>query len=114
MTFIWATRGRAWGFQFLRDGGFDDPLPIYEEAFQGIPDAQSAIRRASETVALRFPDPLGRQDAAGRVIPHDFVVFGPLADQINSIEDGRNVVWPLVRGEFARLWRKPKPPSTVR
>lgn len=114
MTFIWATRGRVWGFRFLRNGGFDDPLPIYEKAFLGVTDDQGTFRRTSETVALRFPDPLGRQDAAGRVIPHEFVIFTPLADQINSIENGRQVVWPLVRGEFARVWRKPKPPSAAK
>ena len=25
MTLIWATRGRTWGFRFLRDGGFEEP-----------------------------------------------------------------------------------------
>ncbi len=114
MRLIWATRGRVWGFQFLRDGGFDDPLPVYEEAFQGVAVDQRAFGHSGEMVALRFPDPLGRQDAAGRVIPHEFVVFSPLADQVNSVEDGFQVVWPLVRGEYARVWRKPKPPSTAR
>ena len=36
MTLIWATRGRTWGFRFLRDGGLEDPLDTYEEAFAGI------------------------------------------------------------------------------
>ena len=33
MSLIWATRGRTWGFRFLRDGGFPDPLPVYDLAF---------------------------------------------------------------------------------
>ena len=37
-----------------------------------------------------------------------------LADQIDSIEDGRRLVWPLVADEFARFWKLPKPPSTHR
>lgn len=49
---------------------------------------------------------------AGRVIPHEFVVFGPLADGIDSVEDGLRLVWPLVADAFARVWDLPKPPST--
>lgn len=47
----------------------------------------------------------------GRVIPHEFVVFPPLADEINSVEDGLREVWPLVADEFAQVWELPKPPS---
>ena len=70
--------------------------------------------RVGEKVALRFPDPLGRKDAAGRVITHEFVVFGSLADGIDSVEDGHRLVWgqPQVAEEFARVWELPKPPST--
>ena len=31
--FIWATRGRTWGFRFLRRGGLEDPLGVYEATF---------------------------------------------------------------------------------
>ena len=111
MKLIWATRGRTWGFRFLRDGGFPDPLPEYDKVFSGVEDAQEAWRRVGKAVALRFPDPLGRKDVAGRLIPHEFVAFGPLADGIDSVEDGLREVWPLVAYEFARVWELPKPPS---
>jgi hypothetical protein len=112
MKLIWATRGQTWGFRFLRDGGFPDPLPEYDKVFLGVEDEPEAWRRVGETVALRFPDPLGRQDVAGRVISHEFVVFGPLSEGIDSIEDGRRLVWPRVADEFARVWKLPEPPST--
>lgn len=89
MRFIWATRGRDWGFKFLRDGGFSDPLPIYEAAFAGTD---------SSLTALRFDDPEGRTDRAGRVIEHDFVLFD--APKAPSPE----YVWPLVADEFARKY----------
>lgn len=111
MTLIWATRGRTWGFRFLRDGGFPDPLPEYDEVFSGVEDAREVFRRVGEKVALRFPDPSGSQDMAGRVIPHEFVVFPPLANGIDSVEDGLREVWPIVADEFARVWQSPKPPS---
>ncbi|WP_312180991.1 hypothetical protein [Arthrobacter sp.] len=101
MTLIWATRGRAWGFRFIHNGGAEDPLPVYNDVFSGFMDELELCRRVGERVALRFPDPLGRKDRAGRVIPHEFVVSGSLAEKINSVEDGLRLVWPLVAEEYA-------------
>jgi hypothetical protein len=75
---VWATRGRTWGFRFLLDGGFSDPLPVYERAFGGIEGESTTCQRVGSHVALRFPDLQGRQDAAGRTIPHDVVVLPPM------------------------------------
>jgi hypothetical protein len=63
------------------------------------------------SVVEDFPDPLGRRDVAGRVIPHDFVILGPAVEEIDSVEDGLRLVWPLVADEFDRVWRLPKPPA---
>ena len=110
---IWATRGRFWGFRFLLKGGLSDPLPAYERSFAGDDDKPATWRRAAETVALRFPDPLRRRDASGRVIPHEFVVFGDLADEIESVEDGLTHIWPLVEEAYARVWDAEQPPSAA-
>ena len=75
-SIIWATRGRNWGFRFLLKGGLADPLPAYERAFDQLKDVPSFWRRDRTRAALRFPDPEGRTDAAGRVIPHEFVIVG--------------------------------------
>jgi hypothetical protein len=107
--FIWATRGRTWGFRFLRRGGFDDPLEAYERAFAGMGDASEAWVRLGDRVALRFADPEARQDVAGRVIPHEFVLYGPWALGIDSLEDGVARIWPEVAEEFARVWDQPAP-----
>jgi hypothetical protein len=104
---IWATRGKSWGFRFIRDGGFADPLPVYEEAFEGTEGRGEEYGRSAAVVAFRFPDPEGRRDEAGRVIPHDFVVFGPEAGDIDSVESGRDVIWPLVQDEYGRIWDQP-------
>ena len=110
---IWATRGRSWGFRFLLNAGLSDPLVDYERIFADLGVEPTAWRRAAEKVALRFPDPLGRRDAAGRVIPHEFVLFGDLADEIESVEDGLQQVWPLVAGAYARVWDAEDPPSVA-
>lgn len=111
MRLIWATRGRTWGFRFLLNGGFDDPLVVRDDVFSGFDNQPEVWRRVAAKVALRFPDPLGRQDAAGRVIPHEFVVLAPEADRIDSLEEGRRLVWPLVADEFERIWQLSEPPS---
>lgn len=110
MKFIWVTRGQTWGFRFLRTGGFPDPLPVYEQAFSNVDEETEVCCRVGEKLALRFPDPSGWKDRAGRIIPHEFVLFGSLADQIKSVEDGRKLIWPLVAEEFAGIWDQPKPP----
>lgn len=112
MKLIWATRGREWGFRFLHDGGFSDPLVEYDKAFATTEGDLEVCRRVGDRVALRFRDPSGWQDAAGRVIPHEFVVYPPLADGLDSVEDGIRLVWPLVADEFAQVWKSPKPPSS--
>lgn len=104
MTLIWATRGRTWGFRFLRDGGLADPLPTYDAAFAGVGRGASACRRSGTTVAVRFPDPHGRQDFAGRVIPHELVIYPPLSDGIETVADALARVWPLVADDYASVW----------
>lgn len=108
---IWATRGRSWGFRFLLNGGLPDPLLEYERIFTNLKDEPTAWHRADGRVALRFPDPVGRRDSAGRVIPHEFVVFGGFSEEIESVEDGRDKVWPRVAGAYARVWDAESPPS---
>lgn len=112
--FIWATRGRTWGFRFLRDCGFDDPLEVYQDAFAGFGDRQEGWQRLDNAVVLRFFDPEARRDAAGRVIPHDIVLFGRWADGVDSLDAGVDRVWPEISDEFARAWDADQPPSPRR
>ena len=113
MKLIWATRGRSWGFRFLERGEFSDPLPEYDAAFAGLEGQARVCVSVGDRVALRFPDPLDRRDASGRLIPHEFVVFPPLAEEIHSVDDGLRLVWklPQVADRFERVWALPKPPS---
>jgi len=113
VTLIWATRGRSWGFRFLLKGGYPDPLPTYERAFIGMQGEHEACQRVGEHVALRFPDPRKRKDAAGRIIPHDFVVMGPLADEINSVDDGIQRIWPRVAHIYAEAWGSVPPSASA-
>lgn len=113
LRMIWATRGRSWGFRFLLTGGLVDPLPEYERMFANLDHEPTALRHAAGTVALRFPDPAGRRDAAGRPIPHEFVLFGPLADKIESVGEGIRLVWPLVKEHYDSVWRDAMAPPSA-
>jgi hypothetical protein len=108
---IWATRGRRWGFRFLLDGDEPDPLPAYERAFVGLDGESSVFRRAGHAVAVRFPDPQGRRDEAGRIIPHDLVVRPPLADQVRTLEDGLELFGRLLDDAYTRMVDEPRPPT---
>lgn len=110
---IWATRGRSWGFRFLLDGGLADPLPEYESAIARLGDGPMAWHLADNRGALRFPDPDRRRDAAGRLIPHEFVVFGDLASGIQSAADGQDLVWHLVSAAYDRVWALDAHPSAA-
>ena len=108
---IWATRGRSWGFRFVLDAGLSDPLPDYERAFGDLRDAPTALLKEAGRVALRFPDPSGRRDSSGRIIPHEVIVFGDLGLAIDSVESGVREIWPLVADTYSRFWDAERPPS---
>ena len=110
MALIWATRGRHWGFRFLRNGGLADPLPTYEQAFARAGSGPQLCHRIGERVVIRFPDPEGRMDRARRVIPHDFIVSGETAEGIHSLDDARRLIWPEVAPVFERVWELPDAP----
>lgn len=110
MNLIWATRGKSWDFRFLLDGGYRDPLVTYEHAFSDFHGEPLVCQQVDKDVALRFPDPLGRKDDAGRVIPHDFVVMGTLTSRAESVADGLANIWPLVAAIYEQVWSAEKPP----
>lgn len=113
MTFIWATRGRTWGFRFLLDAGLEDPRTEYLRRFAGVENAMTAYGRDGDVVVARFPDPLGRRDSAGRIIPHEFVVFSPTSDAISSVEDAVRELWPEVEKTFSHIWDGPDPSKAI-
>lgn len=112
MEMIWATRGRDWGFRFLLDGGLDDPLLVYEDAFATL-TAPEGISRAGDVVAVRFLDPEGRQDAAGRTIPHDVVLSGAVVELPETLEEIQQLIWRWIGERYAAIWDRPAPEGAV-
>lgn len=107
MSILWATRGKSWGFRFLLDGDTDRPLEKYREAFGDVHSRRQLCDVHATYTAVRFEDPLARQDDAGRVIPHDFVLEGDMARGVTTVEEAIDVIWPLVEKRYAELWNQP-------
>lgn len=110
VNILWATRGYNWGFRFLLDGETADPLTVYEGAFRSAEYDRTLCRARGPHIALRFPDPEGRRDAAGRVIPHDFVITDWHGAEIATVEDGVAEIWPMVSAAYASVWKDERPP----
>ncbi|MEI2819599.1 MAG: hypothetical protein V9E81_05035 [Marmoricola sp.] len=109
---VWATRGRIWGFRFLLDAGLSDPLRAYEAAFFGMADDFDTCRQSGQHTALRFTDPELRRDTAGRLIPHEFVLLGPLSTEVSTVDRGKELVWPLVASAYSLVWDLEHAPTT--
>lgn len=109
---IWSTRGRDWGHRFIRRGGSADPLVDRDRAFEGADVGREVCHRNGKTLALRFMDPEGRLDAAGRPIVHELVVEGPESVSVTSLEEGISEFWPGLAEEYSRIYDGSGPSST--
>lgn len=108
-SYIWATRGRDWGFRFLRNGGYTDPLLVYEAAFDGVAEQRTVIRRVGDVLAIRFPDPDGREDHSRRPISHDFVIRATASSPLPDITIAARVAWETVADEYDGIWHAEAP-----
>ena len=111
MNFLWSTRGKTWGFRFLHTAGLANPLAVYEDAFAGTEGAPETFTRRDQTLAVRFPDPDGRTDRAGRVIPQEFVVLAPDHAVFKDADAARQALWDVVREPYAAVWGQSSPPT---
>lgn len=106
MSVIWTTRGRTWGFRFLRDGGHERPLEFYNQAFSEVDDELEVFHKGADSIAIRFADPLDRKDRSGRVIPHEFVLTSDDMKGISCLDDVRSIIWPAFSAEYSEIWDK--------
>jgi hypothetical protein len=111
VRFIWVTRGKTWGFRVLRTAGLSDAFETYESAFAGVEAVLEIAQRVDDLLAVRFPDPDGRRDRAGRVISHEFVLLPPFEGTVDSVEAARNLIWPQVEASFRGTWDAPAAPT---
>lgn len=104
---IHASRTKNKGFKFFKDGSLDSPMSEYNKAgFANNTDPTMFKRYGdnNEKVALRFEDPLGRKDFAGRVIPHEVILPKTLADGVETLQQGIDKVWPSIKDSYGDLY----------
>lgn len=106
MSIIWATRGRTWGFRFLRDGGHARPLEFYTRAFSQADDELEVFHQSTDSIAIRFADPQDRKDRSGRIIPHEFVLTGDDMKGISCLDDATSKIWPAFSATYNEIWDK--------
>ena len=110
---LWSSRGKDWGFRILQHPTtFEcDWLDIHKAVFANSKDDEGFYERTQvrigliekKCVGIRFLDPELRCDSAGRVIPHEFIVFGQSS---LALEDNTDWVhlWPVVSEDYAILY----------
>lgn len=108
MKLLWATRGYRWGFRFIQDDGEGDPLPRFEAAFARVPASGPALEKSVDQVAVRFTDPEGRLDFAGRPIMHEIVVWDLAGNVPATAEEAKSFIWPLMASRYAEYWDGPQ------
>ena len=94
---LYSSRGKTKGYQFFKSGGVPNPDAVAARAF-GQGQAAGFFRKLEDgTVAAVLPDAKGRIDQAGRPIVHDLIVPKSMASGIDTIEDVKQKIWPLVK-----------------
>lgn len=104
-----ASRGKDKGFRFINNGGLlGSPLEAYDKSPLGGDQGGENFRKFGKDLSMvsaRFLDPEGRTDRAGRVIPHDVVFPNNLVAGINSLDDVRSKVWPLIKDGYDEFYK---------
>lgn len=103
MNLVWAAGGFVRGTRIIRAPDGVDGLAVYEAAVPRLAMDAEAVAAWREGYALRFLDPDGRRDRAGRPIVHEVVILDPLAVP-DHVPTAVAEVWPEIRDEYAELW----------
>lgn len=106
-----ATRGRNKGFSFYDKGGLTEPLREYTSVFGENSEGGDLFKRVGENnekVGIRFMDPEGRKDRAGRVIPHEVILPAPLAKDVKTLDEAIAKVWPMIKDAVESKYDEPR------
>ena len=104
--------------RFTSDGGLNDPLPEFEKgisAFDKANHTDTAYRTEpgmirygdrSEKIYANIPDPYGRKDRSGRPINHQVVIPQVLSIGINSFDDVKTKIWPIMETQYQLIEKR--------
>lgn len=99
---IHLTRGKTKGLRFQKQGGTPNHFEVWEKTLGKYAHSseRSIFERTGDFIAARFMDPEGRVDQSGRVIPHEVIIPKSMSAGVNSIEDVRAKIWPLLKDTY--------------
>jgi hypothetical protein len=107
---IMLTRGKYTGQTFLKKGDTPNFFTHWENAFineVGNPNAGSAFQRLTNgSIAAAFKDPEDRFDFSGRPISHQVIIPRSMASDIESIDDVKTKIWPLLKDSYDEFYRE--------
>lgn len=108
-SLIHVSRGKNRGFTFLAEGGTKTYLAAYDKFNLSSESGKEFLIRAKDgsgELGVRIQDPLGRRDFAGRSIPHDIVIPASMAEGINSVDDVKSKIWPLLKDTYSAFYEE--------
>lgn len=103
---VHSSRAYRKGFTFPQRGGLSDPQVEYTRAGFAQREGEFVKRYGDrgEKVAARFNDPEGRTDFTGRGIEHEVMLPESLARGVYTLDQARNVSWPLIEDTYAAFY----------
>lgn len=105
------SRGRNRGFIAVQRGGLKDPVSeFFRAGFDGNtfqPDELRRFGKNNEKIAVEFLDPSGRRDFSGRPIPHSVIIPKGLSDGIETMDDVKTKIWPLLKDVYDYIYEAP-------
>jgi hypothetical protein len=107
---IFNSRGKNLGHRFLMDGGIGFEGGFSQMVKSGGTESNiddfTRFGDNLEKVRSSFLDPEGRTDRAGRAIMHDLVIPAGLSKDINSVEDVKKKIWPMVSEAYDKFYEE--------
>ena len=101
---IYMARGKNVCLTFLKKGDTPDYFSIFDKlGLNRDNSSMEFLQKATDgsgLAAAQFLDPRGRKDFAGRPILHTIVIPSTMASRINSVDDVRSQVWPLLSNTY--------------
>lgn len=114
-SLIHFSRGKNVGLRFLKQGGI--PLTVLSEydrsglneggsmsGYGSVDTIQKYGIAGAEKIAAKLTDPSGRKDFSGRPIVHDIIIPKIMSAGINTIDDVKEKIWPLLKPDYDALY----------
>lgn len=102
------TRTKNRGFSVFNDGNHPKPMTMANKIMGDDWDTSDKLMDTDRGLGVLLTDPEGRKDRAGRDIPHLIIMPNSMRDEIRSVDDVREKVWPALKDDYAAVYDQPE------